>query len=161
MSKIAIAPQEPEEGDGAEAQHVIEVAYGSVATTNLWFAAVNWLEMRKRLTAIKQWKFEAALPEANVFFGRTQREVVKLLKMHPIWVWLEPLSGLRGPSVAWIIGKIGDPHRFPRQGELGNGTRALWPNVLPYNIVMLVVPIPQFTLLSTTCQVSRDLAISS
>ena len=113
---------------GAEEQCGSEGVPGPVAlsTLDLKYAAVVWLQARKRTVAIQQWGFDLALPEATRQFKRTLYAVEKEIRLHPLWPWLEPLSGLRGAMVAWIIGTIGDPHRFPRPGELGNGTRALW-----------------------------------
>lgn len=41
------------------------------------------------------------------------RELVKTLKRHVLWDWLEPHRGVRGAHVARLISMLGDPHRFP------------------------------------------------
>lgn len=39
----------------------------------------------------------------------------RLLRQHPIWPWLSQFPGLGGAHTALVIGKIGDPRRFPGQ----------------------------------------------
>ena len=41
--------------------------------------------------------------------------LTRTLRHHPVWPWLSQFPGLGGAHVALIIGRIGDPRRFPGQ----------------------------------------------
>ena len=113
-------------GDGVDMKIEIERPCGSVATIDLRFATGVWLLARKRVAMIKDWNYIPVLPLAESDKRKAVSIVKKLLHAHPLWPWLDQFPGLGGAQVAWIIARISDPHRFPRPGELGNGTRALW-----------------------------------
>ena len=56
--------------------------------------------------------------------NRLRARVEKAIKAHPLYDWLVPLKGLRGPTVAYVIGAIRDPYRFPGQRcEAGHHAR--------------------------------------
>lgn len=98
-------------------------------THRLALRARQWMTYRDVLQATKQrwsqsgetkriWLSEYAEMSASELESRKQGwsyRTKKLLKQHPLWPWLEGKRGLSGPTTAYIIGKIRDPHRFPGQ----------------------------------------------
>lgn len=50
----------------------------------------------------------------------TSRFLAAALQQHPLWPFLEPLTGLTGALAARVIGEIGHPGRFPGQ-QCANG----------------------------------------
>ena len=58
-------------------------------------------------------KLAQAAEDAKKIVRGFDRDLVKTLKRHALWDWLEPHPGVRGAHIARLISMIGDPHRFP------------------------------------------------
>jgi hypothetical protein len=85
-------------------------------TAELDMLARSWLDVQQTRKALAQ----RALPEAIVASftkAETQlsRRLTTTLREHVLWPWLAQFPGLGGAHTALIIGRIGDPRRFPGQ----------------------------------------------
>ena len=114
---------------GAPARHV------DLATATLDRLAADWRRLQKTRKQFAQYDFDPtckgcrdgivlpakahkpyclvagfALNEARV-----SAHLTKALRAHPLWPWLEQFPGLGGGHTALVIGRIGDPRRFPGQ----------------------------------------------
>lgn len=95
---------------GAPARHI------DLQTALLDRYARSWIDLQQTRKALAQ----RHLPEGIVAeFARLEQLVSGLLKrtlrQHPLWPWLSQLPGLGGAHTALVIGRIGDPRRFPGQ----------------------------------------------
>lgn len=99
------------------------VAYGGapprhidLTTAQLDRLARSWLDVQQTRKALAQ----RELPESVVkSFAKAEaqlsRELTKALRKHALWPWLSQFPGLGGAHTALIIGRIGDPRRYPGQ----------------------------------------------
>lgn len=98
-------------GDGrAPARHI------DLSTAELDRLARTWIDLQQIRKALAQ----RELPDEIVAeFDRLEKRVSTLLtdalRRHPLWPWLKQFPGLGGAHVALLIGRIGDPRRFPGQ----------------------------------------------
>lgn len=95
---------------GAPARHIDQ------PTAELDRLARTWLDLQGTRKALAQ----RELPEAIVSeFGRLEEKVSRILsktlRAHPLWPWLSQFPGLGGAHTALVIGRIGDPRRYPGQ----------------------------------------------
>jgi hypothetical protein len=92
--------------------------YRDPITALLGGTAANWERIRKARQAIQAREREFVLDtRASVALSAIEdelgRQLGKLLRQHPLWPWLGQYPGLRGVHTARLIGRIGDPLRFP------------------------------------------------
>jgi len=91
--------------------------YINEATQELAHAARSWDRLQRWRVGLQL----SGMASPSVIEGlytlekQEGRRAQRALKQHELWPFLEPLRGLRGPSVCLIIGMIRDPRRFPGQ----------------------------------------------
>lgn len=75
-----------------------------------------WADAKQTRVAMLQ----RGMPDIVVVaFAKAEQEIAKMLsrglRSHVLWPWLSQYPGLGGAHVASVIGRIGDPRRFPGQ----------------------------------------------
>jgi hypothetical protein len=95
---------------GAPARHIDQ------ATADLDRLAHTWLDLQGTRKALAQRELPDEIIEG---FDKMEKRVSyllsKALRKHPLWSWIKQFPGLGGAHTALIIGRIGDPRRFPGQ----------------------------------------------
>ena len=85
-------------------------------TSTLDRLARSWLVVQQTRKALDQQELADDLVKnfklAEDSLGRKLKSV---LRDHPLWPWLSQFPGLGGAHTAIVIGRIGDPRRFPGQ----------------------------------------------
>jgi len=85
-------------------------------TARLDMLARSWIDVQQTRKALAQRELDASIVEAFAKAeDRLSRELSKTLRQHDLWPWLSQFPGLRGAHVALVIGRIGDPRRYPGQ----------------------------------------------
>ncbi len=91
--------------------------YVNEATQELAHAARSWDRLQRWRVGlqISGMASPSVLEGLHALEKQEGRRAQRALKKHELWPFLEPLRGLRGPSVCLVIGMIRDPRRFPGQ----------------------------------------------
>ena len=101
---------ESETRSGAPARHIDQ------PTAELDRLARTWLDLQGTRKALAQRELPDEIVEG---FATMEARVSVLLKRalrkHPLWPWLQQFPGLGGAHTALVIGRIGDPRRYPGQ----------------------------------------------
>jgi hypothetical protein len=108
--EAADGSSESEQTFGAPPRHIDQT------TAELDRYARTWIDLQQTRKALAQ----RELPDEIVAeFDRLEKKVSALLtrtlRKHALWPWLRQYPGLGGAHTALIIGRIGDPRRFPGQ----------------------------------------------
>jgi hypothetical protein len=78
--------------------------------------ARTWLDLQGTRKALTQRELPDEIVEG---FDKMEKRVSallsKALRKHPLWPWLKQFPGLGGAHTALVIGRIGDPRRYPGQ----------------------------------------------
>lgn len=91
--------------------------YVNTATQELDHAARSWDRLQRWRVGLQI----SGMASPSVLEGllalekQEGRRTIRALKKHELWPFLEPLLGLRGPTVGLVIGMVRDPRRFPGQ----------------------------------------------
>lgn len=87
-----------------------------LSTAELDNLARVWIRMQRERKALDQ---QGAPDEIVKGFDKLEKRastlVTRSLRKHSLWPWLSQFPGLGGAHSALIIGRIGDPRRFPGQ----------------------------------------------
>ena len=91
--------------------------YVNEATQEVAHAARSWDRLQRWRVGlqISGMASPSVLEGLHVLEKQEGHRAQRALKKHELWPFLEPLRGLRGPSVCLVIGMIRDPRRFPGQ----------------------------------------------
>lgn len=96
--------------NGPPARHI------DVQTALLDKLARSWIDVQQLRVSLTLRELDDAVVAS---FERAEthlhRELTKTLRAHVLWPWLEQFPGLGGAHTALVIGRIGDPRRFPGQ----------------------------------------------
>lgn len=107
MTEVAPAFELP---DGLPPRHI------DLETAQLDRLARSWLDVQGTRKALAQRELDdrivASFAKAE---QQLSRALTKTLRGHALWPWLSQFPGLGGAHTALIIGRIGDPRRFPGQ----------------------------------------------
>ena len=85
-------------------------------TAALRAAALTWEDIQRTRKALGQRGTTPQIAEVmELAEKKASAEVSRLLRKHPLWPWLSQFPGLGGAHVAYLIGVIRHPLRFPGQ----------------------------------------------
>lgn len=85
-------------------------------TAELDRLARAWIDLQQTRKALAQRELpEEIVAEFERLEGRVSAMLTRALRRHVLWPWLSQFPGLGGAHAALIIGRIGDPRRYPGQ----------------------------------------------
>jgi hypothetical protein len=107
----------------AELRDVTEVLDGGapprhidLTTAQLDRLARSWIDVQQTRKALAQRELDDDVIAAFLTAEqKLSRALTKTLRSHVLWPWLSQFPGLGGAHTALVIGRIGDPRRFPGQ----------------------------------------------
>jgi hypothetical protein len=86
------------------------------ATAQLDRLARSWIDVQQTRKALAQRELDDSIVDA---FAKAEdkiaRALTRTLRSHDLWPWLSQFPGLGGAHTALVIGRIGDPRRYPGQ----------------------------------------------
>lgn len=78
--------------------------------------ARSWLDLQQTRKAMAQRDMpDEIVAEFRRLEDRVSRLLQRTLRSHDLWPWLSQFPGLGGAHTALVIGRIGDPRRYPGQ----------------------------------------------
>lgn len=106
----AEAPNEIEPCPGLPARHIDRT------TAELDMYARTWIDLQQTRKALAQRDLpDEIVAEFTKLEGKVARILQRTLRRHDLWPWLSQYPGLGGAHTALVIGRIGDPRRYPGQ----------------------------------------------
>lgn len=87
-----------------------------IETAMLDRLARSWIDVQQLRKSLVQRELDESIVDAFAAAeAKLSAKLTRTLRAHPLWPWLSQFPGLGGAHTALVIGRIGDPRRYPGQ----------------------------------------------